>query len=111
MARCQQAGEDVYETFKPGGRLHPTYFLEHKGHLVVEAVFLLVIAYLTLHPRAPHRSRKQETPLTEQARSQRVSAAPTGAARKCRSAARLSQGCRSGTGSRIVYFHDHERTS
>lgn len=69
MACCQQAGEDVYETFKPGGRLHPTYFLEHKGHLVVEAVFLAVIAYLTLHPRAPHRSRKQETPLTEQARS------------------------------------------
>ena len=71
--RCQQAGEDVYETFKPGGRLHPTYFLEHKGHLVVEAVFLAVIAYLTLHPRAPHRSRKQETPLTEQARSPAVS--------------------------------------
>lgn len=68
MACRQQAGEDVYETFKPGGRLHPTYFLEHKGHLVVEAVFLAVIAYLTLHPRAPHRSRKQETPLTEQVR-------------------------------------------
>ncbi|KAK9840652.1 hypothetical protein WJX81_007034 [Elliptochloris bilobata] len=61
-----QAAEDVYEIFKPGGRLHPTYFLEHEGHLVVEAVFLAVIAYLTLHPRAPHRSRKQEMPLSEQ---------------------------------------------
>ena len=58
---------DIYETFKPGGRLHPTYFLEHKGHLVIEAVCLAVIAYLTLHRRAPHRSRKQEAPLTEQA--------------------------------------------
>ena len=75
LALCQQAWEDVYETFKPGGRLHPTYFLEHKGHLVVEAVFLAVIAYLTLHPRAPHRSRKQETPLTEKARTHRCSTA------------------------------------
>ena len=69
----------MYETFKPGGRLHPTYFLEHKGHLVVEAVFLAVIAYLTLHPRAPHRSRKQETPLTEQARTQLL----RGSAHRC----------------------------
>lgn len=68
MAPRRQVAGDVYETFKPGGRLHPTYFLEHKGHLVIEAVCLLVIAYLSLHPRAPHRSRKQEAPLTEQAR-------------------------------------------
>jgi serine palmitoyltransferase len=66
----------MYETFKPGGRLHPTYFLEHKGHLVIEAVCLLVIAYLSLHPRAPHRSRKQEAPLTEQARLERAGAHP-----------------------------------
>ena len=68
MVLRRQVAGDVYETFKPGGRLHPTYFLEHKGHLVIEAVCLLVIAYLSLHPRAPHRSRKQEAPLSEQAR-------------------------------------------
>ncbi|KAG2495338.1 hypothetical protein HYH03_006608 [Edaphochlamys debaryana] len=48
----------------PGGKLHPAYFLEHKGHLVIEGILVLLILYLALqhsfkvHPRA-------EDPLTE----------------------------------------------
>ena len=56
---------DFWETFKPGGRLHPTYILEHQWHLVFEAVLSVVVAYL-LFQRSSKPSRKLEKPLTEQ---------------------------------------------
>lgn len=51
----------------PGGKLHPAYFLEHKGHLLVEGLLILIIGYLFLqHSFKPHP--KSEEPLTEKAR-------------------------------------------
>ena len=60
-----QVLRDFWDTFKPGGRLHPTYILEHQWHLVFEAALSLVVAYL-LFQRSSKRSRKQEKPLSEQ---------------------------------------------
>lgn len=55
---------DFWILFGPGGKLHPAYFLEHKGHLVIEGVLVVIILYMFLQhsfkPR-PH----SEDPLTE----------------------------------------------
>ncbi|KAG2440045.1 hypothetical protein HXX76_004160 [Chlamydomonas incerta] len=59
-----RAWREFWAIVGPGGKLHPAYFLEHKGHLVIEAALIVVIVYLALqhsfkvHPRA-------EDPLTE----------------------------------------------
>ncbi|KAF5837723.1 pyridoxal phosphate-dependent transferase [Dunaliella salina] len=57
--------QEIWVIFGPGGKLHPAYFLEHfHGHIMVEGVLLLIIAYLflqsTFKPK-PHR----EEPLTD----------------------------------------------
>ena len=58
---------DFWILFGPGGQLHPAYFLEHKGHLVVEGLLCVVILYMVLQhsfkPR-PH----SESPLTDKVR-------------------------------------------
>ncbi|EFJ44316.1 hypothetical protein VOLCADRAFT_82885 [Volvox carteri f. nagariensis] len=48
----------------PGGKLHPAYFLEHKGHLVIEGVLILAIVYLALQ-HSFKVQRRAEGPLTE----------------------------------------------
>lgn len=52
----------------PGGKLHPAYFLEHKGHLVVEGLLLLVILYLFLQHSFKPKARAED-PLTDKVRS------------------------------------------
>ncbi|GFR42080.1 hypothetical protein Agub_g2876, partial [Astrephomene gubernaculifera] len=48
----------------PGGKLHPAYFLEHKGHLVIEGILIALIVYLALqHSFKVHR--RAEDPLTD----------------------------------------------
>lgn len=59
-----QVAADFWETFKPGGRLHPTYILEHQWHLVFEGGLLLLLAYL-LFQRSSKPASKQEKPLSE----------------------------------------------
>lgn len=59
-----QAVRDFWDLLKPGGKLHPTYIIEHQGHLVFEVVLSVVIAYL-LFQRSYKPSAKQEKPLTE----------------------------------------------
>lgn len=62
-----QAVRDFWDLLKPGGKLHPTYIIEHQGHLVFEVVLTVVIAYL-LFQRSYKPSAKQEKPLTEKVR-------------------------------------------
>ena len=63
----KQVATDFWETFKPGGRLHPTYILEHQWHLVFEGALLLLLAYL-LFQRSSKPSSKLEKPLSERVR-------------------------------------------
>lgn len=56
--------KEFWAIIGPGGKLHPAYFLEHKGHLVVEAVLLFVILYLFLQHTFKPRPKSEE-PLTE----------------------------------------------
>lgn len=55
---------ELWELFKPGGTLHPASFLEHQGHIVLEAALVLMILYLYLQSSFKPRS-KQNEPLTE----------------------------------------------
>jgi serine palmitoyltransferase len=70
FAGIARAFREFWAIVGPGGKLHPAYFLEHKGHLVIEAALIVVIVYLVLqhsfkvHPRA-------EDPLTDKVRVQR----------------------------------------
>lgn len=59
-----QAIRDLWELLKPGGKLHPTYIIEHKGHVFFEIALTVVIAYL-LFQRSYKPSAKQEKPLTD----------------------------------------------
>lgn len=59
------AAHEFWEVFGPGGRLHPAYFLEHKGHLVVEGMLLFIIAFLFLQTSFKPKAVKAEAPLTD----------------------------------------------
>ncbi|MEW5316464.1 MAG: hypothetical protein WDW38_007836 [Sanguina aurantia] len=59
------AAHEFWEVFGPGGRLHPAYFLEHKGHLVVEGLLLFIIAFLFLQTSFKPKAVKAEAPLTD----------------------------------------------
>ena len=49
----------------PGGAWHPTAFIEHKGHLFVEGLLVVVITALLLQGSTRPRSGGEEDPLTE----------------------------------------------
>lgn len=49
----------------PGGAWHPAAFIEHKGHLVVEASLLVVITFLLLQGTFRPGTNSEEAPLTE----------------------------------------------
>ena len=49
--------------FRPGGQLHPQYFLEHKWNFIFEGILLVVIAYMFLQRSGP--KKKQDRPLSE----------------------------------------------
>ncbi len=63
-----EAIRNAWELFKPGGKLHPTYFLEHQGHTAIEAslVVVIVLLYLQRSFKPPSRSIK---PLTDKVRA------------------------------------------
>lgn len=54
----------TWELFKPGGKLHPSYFLENQGHTAIEASLVVVIVLLYFQRRFKPKSRSNE-PLTE----------------------------------------------
>ena len=62
--RCLQAAKDAWDVFRPGGQLHPQYFLEHKWNFIFEGILLVVIAYMFLQRSAPSK-KKHERPLSE----------------------------------------------
>ena len=55
----------LWEIFGPGGKLHPGWFLEHKGHLVIEGVLVVLIGCLLLQQSFKPRQEVEEAPLTE----------------------------------------------
>lgn len=60
-----------WDIFGPGGKFHPTAFIESKGHLVLEGLLVLVILYLFLQKSFNPSFQKQlQTELTEQAGAQ-----------------------------------------
>jgi hypothetical protein len=63
----QRAVRDGWALIAPGGKLHPAQFIEHQGHLVVEACLLVVISYLLFQGSFKPR-RKEAQPLTEKVR-------------------------------------------
>jgi hypothetical protein len=56
---------EVWEIIGPGGRLHPDWFLEHKGHLVIEGVLMVVIFVMLLQHRFRPAEQEEEDGLTE----------------------------------------------
>lgn len=68
-----EAVKNAWELFKPGGKLHPTYFLENQGHTAIEASLVVVIVLLYFQRSFKPASRSAK-PLTEKvgAGAQRV---------------------------------------
>ena len=59
-----QAFRELWVTFGPGGRLHPSKFLENDGHLVIESLLMVAIAFL-LFQRTRKPISKSQQELTE----------------------------------------------
>jgi hypothetical protein len=55
----------VWSIIGPGGRLHPSWFLEHKGHLVLEGLLIVVIAVMLLQSRFNPKATEDDDGLTE----------------------------------------------
>lgn len=66
LAGVHSAALQAWALVAPGGPWHPTAFIEHKGHLVVEGVLLAAITALLLQGSF-RPGEKEEEPLTEQA--------------------------------------------
>ena len=79
-AIAADAAVEFWEIVGPGGKLHPAWFLEHKGHLVIEGVLICVIMYMLLQHSFKPKQLPEEA-LSPGVRSQR---APCG--RCCRQA-------------------------
>jgi hypothetical protein len=63
------AAKEFWSIIGPGGRLHPAYFLEHKGHLIIEGLLIAVILLLSLQRAFKPKSKaKAEAPLTDKVR-------------------------------------------
>lgn len=61
-----QLAKDFWAWIGPGGKLHPQYFLEHKGHFVIEGIFLVLILYLLTQSRQKAGPKNEQ--LTEKVR-------------------------------------------
>jgi serine palmitoyltransferase len=46
LGTLQRGTLDAWALLRPGGKLHPAGFIEHRGHLVLEGSLLVVIVYL-----------------------------------------------------------------
>ncbi|KAL6753741.1 pyridoxal phosphate-dependent transferase [Haematococcus lacustris] len=64
VKQLAHAARDFWAFIGPGGTLHPAYFLEHKGHIVVEALLLAIICYLFLQHSFKPRAKSEDS-LTE----------------------------------------------
>jgi hypothetical protein len=64
MRLVVDAAREFWAIFGPGGRTHPGWFLEHKGHLVIEGVLLAVITFLFV--QRPSKPAGDPEELTEQ---------------------------------------------
>jgi hypothetical protein len=49
------AWKEFWATFGPGGKLHPKAFIEHRYHLIIEALLIVGIVYLLIQRRVPTR--------------------------------------------------------
>ena len=56
--------KEFWDFVGPGGRLHPAYFIEHKGHLVIEGLLIVLIFLLFAQGRFKPKTKAEE-PLTE----------------------------------------------
>lgn len=65
LARLHAAGMEAWQYVRPGGPLHPGDFLEHHGHLFLEAGLLVVIVYLLFQTSTKPPRGKAFSPLTE----------------------------------------------
>ena len=55
-----------WDLVKPGGALHPAEFIQHKGHLVLEGIILVIIIYfMAQRSSKPVGKRAWDRPLTE----------------------------------------------
>ena len=67
----QMAAHEVWLAVRPGGRLHPAFFFEAKGHLGVELVLVVTIVFLlTRKPSKPNSGRGK--PLSKQEQQELV---------------------------------------
>lgn len=67
LGAVHTAAVEAWALLAPGGTWHPATFIEHKGHLVVEASLLVVISFLLLQGTF-RPSKDEEEPLTERVR-------------------------------------------
>jgi hypothetical protein len=58
---------EIWATIGPGGRWHPAWFLEHKGHLVIEGMLMVLILGMLLQHRFRPKEQEEEG-LTEKVR-------------------------------------------
>jgi hypothetical protein len=66
---------EAWAIIGPGGRLHPGWFLEHKGHLVIEGLLIVIIAVMLLQSRFSPKATEEDDGLTDQVRTRRVACA------------------------------------
>lgn len=60
------ATEDFWALIRPGGQLHPSEFIAHRGHLAIEGLLVVVISYLLFQSSFKPKARNSgETPLSE----------------------------------------------
>jgi hypothetical protein len=60
---------EIWATIGPGGRWHPAWFLEHKGHLVIEGMLMVLILGMLLQHRFRPKEQEEEDGLTEKVRT------------------------------------------
>lgn len=65
LAKAKAGAIEFWEIFGPGGRLHPGWFLEHKGHLVIEGLLMIIIAVMLLQSRFYPRTTDDDDALTD----------------------------------------------
>jgi serine palmitoyltransferase len=67
LAKLNAAAVGGWALVAPGGPWHPTAFIEHKGHVVVEGFLLVVITLLLLQGSFKPGAQEEER-LTEKVR-------------------------------------------
>ncbi|KAF6262798.1 pyridoxal phosphate-dependent transferase [Scenedesmus sp. NREL 46B-D3] len=65
LAKAKAGAVEFWEIIGPGGRLHPGWFLEHKGHIVIEGLLMVIIAVMLLQSRFYPRTTEDEDALTD----------------------------------------------